>query len=505
MTGWKMSEHGVEDSKITVIKRSLENKGGTTWDVVCECGTKFSALSTNLRNGKTKSCGCDRRKKKHFYNLEGKSGRELGIANSMVTFIDCFYDQNRKKWIWNCLCDCGKKFQTEAYDIMSGCKISCGCKTNSDIYRGVDLSGKRVSEISNRYSLLTFKQPIDKSKPDGKYIARCDCGNEIVKKKCSILSGMSSCGCKRTNKEISKPNKIQLIGKHLGKDLGVKNSRLYVKKFAFMKDGCNFYECLCDCGKNTTVKGSSARNGSILSCGCLAKEIQTTVNRVKYAGKRYGMLTVVEDLDEKDEFGKYLVKCVCDCGNECIFPAGRLVSGIRKTCGCSISSGEKNISKILKENNFKFVEQKSFRDLYVYSVQNCLKFDFFVNDEYIIEYDGEQHYSTEKRFHKEPTMMISAIYRDFLKNIYCFEKNIPLIRIPFCIDDITKEILTNNSKFLMKHPFDYEETMKMLKEERFNEFKKIVDEISCLYIEDKEKCKKYLKKMIKKYNKKHSD
>ena len=32
------------------------------------------------------------------------------------------------------------------------------------------------------------------------------------------------------------------------------------------------WKCICDCGKETTVRGSDLRNGSQVSCGCYAKE-----------------------------------------------------------------------------------------------------------------------------------------------------------------------------------------------------------------------------------------
>ena len=59
MTGWIMKEHGVPDSRLTVIKRDTDSKDRLSkWICRCECGTVFSAYGTKIRNGWTKSCGC---------------------------------------------------------------------------------------------------------------------------------------------------------------------------------------------------------------------------------------------------------------------------------------------------------------------------------------------------------------------------------------------------------------------------------------------------------------
>lgn len=56
MTGWEMSEHGVPDSRLTVI----EYVGKSMWLCECNCD-KHSQIHVNgfdIRSGHTKSCGC---------------------------------------------------------------------------------------------------------------------------------------------------------------------------------------------------------------------------------------------------------------------------------------------------------------------------------------------------------------------------------------------------------------------------------------------------------------
>ncbi len=64
MTGWVMAEHGVPESRLTVIELDhKEVKNGRTrifWKCVCTCGKHIVVLGHNLLKPKkpTRSCGC---------------------------------------------------------------------------------------------------------------------------------------------------------------------------------------------------------------------------------------------------------------------------------------------------------------------------------------------------------------------------------------------------------------------------------------------------------------
>ena len=67
MIGWKMWEHGVPDSRLTVIERAEnyiapDGTKAVQWVVECSCckNKRFIARGTDLRNGKILSCGCVR-------------------------------------------------------------------------------------------------------------------------------------------------------------------------------------------------------------------------------------------------------------------------------------------------------------------------------------------------------------------------------------------------------------------------------------------------------------
>ena len=101
---------------------------------------------------------------------------------------------------------------------------------------------------------------------------------------------------------------------------------------------------------------------------------------------------------------------------------------------CSSSKGEKKIRKFLLKNNINFKPQFWFSDLKGYKGW-VLKFDFavFDNDDNLkslIEFDGKGHFSPISQYGGIESFNKTQAY-DNLKNQYCINNKIPLIRIPF--------------------------------------------------------------------------
>lgn len=101
---------------------------------------------------------------------------------------------------------------------------------------------------------------------------------------------------------------------------------------------------------------------------------------------------------------------------------------------CKNSKGEIMIQKILDDNHINYIRQYTFPDL---KHKTYLKFDFAIlstNDKlkYLIEYNGEQHYRSIKKYHKyDVEIFNNSIYRDNLKIDYCKRNNIKLFIIKY--------------------------------------------------------------------------
>lgn len=105
---------------------------------------------------------------------------------------------------------------------------------------------------------------------------------------------------------------------------------------------------------------------------------------------------------------------------------------------CRESKNENKISLILDNLNILYEREKRFK--------NCknhrpLPFDFYLSEHNIcIEYDGEHHYHSNKYFGGDKRLKYTQ-KNDQIKNEYCLNNNIRLIRIKY--DENIEEILNN--------------------------------------------------------------
>ncbi len=126
--------------------------------------------------------------------------------------------------------------------------------------------------------------------------------------------------------------------------------------------------------------------------------------------------------------------------------------GYRVTCPyCETSKGEAKIAEILDSFNITYKKQYRFDNCRSVKTKNQrLPFDFaIINKEkklvFLIEFDGEQHYTG---WHYDTKSLKSIKQNDNIKNQYCTDNNIPLLRIPYWNFDNIEQIL---EEWLIKH------------------------------------------------------
>ena len=145
------------------------------------------------------------------------------------------------------------------------------------------------------------------------------------------------------------------------------------------------WKCRCDCGTERVVRKQHLKNGRSQSCGCLHKEIVTNYHLLDITGQRFGNLIAIRPTNEK--LGTSVIwECRCDCGNTCYVSVSHLKQGNNKSCGCLISNGEEQVRTLLNENNIYFTTQQTFENCR-FASGGLAKFDFYVNNHYLIEYD----------------------------------------------------------------------------------------------------------------------
>lgn len=151
---------------------------------------------------------------------------------------------------------------------------------------------------------------------------------------------------------------------------------------------------------------------------------------IDMTGQKYGKLYVIERA-ENDKHEKAQWLCQCDCGSEPkIINGSAIRKGLVVSCGCN---------KKEKLNQY----HKARFDFAIFE-ENSLK--------YFIEFDGLQHFEKnirENGFGWNNRQSYEKVHeRDLLKNQWCKENNIPLIRIPYthlknlCLNDLLLETTT---------------------------------------------------------------
>lgn len=168
----------------------------------------------------------------------------------------------------------------------------------------------------------------------------------------------------------------------------------------------------------------------------------------KIHGDRYTILE--EYINAKS---KILVRCN-KCGYEWkVIPRKLLYdTGCPK---CNQSKGENRIENWLKQNNINFISQYTFEDC---KYKQPLLFDFYLPFyNCCIEYDGEQHFKavdfSGENYERALKIFKETQKRDKIKNEYCKNNNITLLRIPYTkfdnieiiLENFLKEINTNNN------------------------------------------------------------
>lgn len=119
------------------------------------------------------------------------------------------------------------------------------------------------------------------------------------------------------------------------------------------------------------------------------------------------------------------------------------------SCAESLSVGEKMIRKELNKLRVSFSQQYTFNDC---KNKNVLRFDFAIFDSQgniakLIEYDGEQHYRPIEFFGGAESFKYRR-ENDKIKNKFCQDNKIDLVRIPYWDLEKIPEILKEELKGL---------------------------------------------------------
>ena len=233
--------------------------------------------------------------------------------------------------------------------------------------------------------------------------------------------------------------KIDLTGKTFGRLIVLEDDGTRAS------GGAIKWKCQCDCPNKTIVHvhSQALRYGKTKSCGCLNRELSKEKMKKNHldtsldlVGQHFGYIEVLEKTNKRKN--KSIV-WKCQCVNPMAhknpvimyLTSVQLIQNHKRSCGClQISKGHLLIKQILTQLNIDFVEEYHFDNCNSNS-NHWLYFDFYLpNYNTCIEYDGEQHYKATGYYGGEEKLKKNQ-ENDEIKNQYCANNNIKLIRVPY--------------------------------------------------------------------------
>lgn len=215
---------------------------------------------------------------------------------------------------------------------------------------------------------------------------------------------------------------IDLTGQHFG-ELTV------IGKSPFRKSNRITWHCKCSCGNEVDIIGGHLTTGHTRSCGCLQKKTASNLNpAIDLTGQHFGKLTVLSKDKSRGKHTYWI--CRCDCGQTTSVRTNSLMTGHTKSCGCINSNGEEVIANALTQWNITFIRQKTFDSCINPKTHYLLKFDFFIDNKILLEYDGITHFQPTGGWNDSKAVEEQQ-YRDAIKNQWCLDNSIPLYRISY--------------------------------------------------------------------------
>lgn len=228
------------------------------------------------------------------------------------------------------------------------------------------------------------------------------------------------------------------------------NSLTVIKESHVGKDGKVYYICKCSCGNTShPIEGYNLSSGHTKTCGGFKHKDLT--------GRTFGELKVIK-LSHTDYRGNSHYICECSCGGFTKpIRVDVLTGGYATSCGCmSGYRGEMAIKDFFNSYTYSEVyykEKEKYKGLYFKDSTRELISDGSVYDSegnllFMVEYDGEQHFrpvNWSGKMSKEELVeqIKDQKTKDMIKNNYCKDRGIRLVRIPYWDYDNIEDILTS--------------------------------------------------------------
>lgn len=364
-----------------------------------------------------------------------------GLTGDEYTFLEPY--QNNKTKIMCKHNKCGYEWKVTPVSFLHNER----CPTCRVLYNSNKFMNKLFKKFGNEYKILTEYSGMD-SKIKVKHTI---CDNEYETTPTNVLYGKSCHFCNPTN-----VIKNQMQWEKDVRNL-VGNDYTFMEEYKGQSIAIKVKHNIC--GNVYKVKPKNFIKGSrCLKCRLL----NVTKTNDEWLKEVYDMVGDEYTFLESYMTAKDKIKaCHNKCGYVWYITPHDFLKGVRCPICMSItkSHGEAETMKWLDSNGYEYMYQKTFADC---RKEKPLPFDFYIpSAKMAIEYDGEQHFKPIDYFggDKEFTKRINY---DKIKNQYCDDNDIFLVRIPYTItgerltkmlDSVIKPIIDDGGSSKMKAIF----------------------------------------------------
>lgn len=330
-------------------------------------------------------------------------------------------------------------------------KRGCGCpyckgKSGEDKDRGIIIKTNKINDLILKYQFDLVRLVELPKWSKGKYKFYCDIHGPINKNNSEVLKGRI-CG-----KCLKKRNEDKKFKMELDKMLKRHNNRFEYLGYNSLVSGKKRLTIRCK-EHDHTFKYFKSVHMQTKYGGCIHCVKQYKDTRLK---KQEMLIEQFKSVHE-DRYGydnvfyvgsEIKVLITCKRHGDFLQTSGSHLAG--SGCpNCKHSIGEKLIQGLIKKMGIYYTTQKSFYGCMNDKTGYSLPFDIYLPEYHTcIEFDGYQHYTLVEKWGGEEAFK-KVQYRDNIKNVYCKDNDINLIRIPYTmtkleIVDILNEKFNKN-------------------------------------------------------------
>lgn len=399
---------------------------------LCECGeVREITLNKFLKGQRCKGCSAKRTKERLTLTIEDAS-RVFENGNCKLLSEEYVCSKTPMKY----LCECGNISHISLNSFQKGSRCyDCGIKkltlTTEYVINFINSEqGNGCTYISGEY--------INK---DSKITYRCACG-EIIENTFDTFRGSSKrcrpCGMQAmaTGQRVPYEKVLEQVARN--------GQTLLTEKEEYKGLAYTDATIVCTCNRIFIRNLQDYMHKDVIDCqDCYAEKLRlmkrTPYQEVKSFIESNSDCVLITKEEEYINSVKP-VDLKCPCGEVFATTFQYFKNREKHSCNrCSsyMTKGEVKIENALKKMGIEYKSQYAFKDC----VKNRpLPFDFAIFDnignlKFLIEYDGIQHFEPVD-FAGKGEEWAKEVFkgnqeRDLIKNEYCFNKGIELIRIPY--------------------------------------------------------------------------